>query len=362
MLQYPEIDLITLVESDLGQGKKSGRWTLFRCPFHDDHKPSFAVTNGDDTRGPGFRCFSCGKHGGPVTWLMEYRKMTLEDAKNALKGNYAHSPRQNAIQPREMPLETPPGAKWQQRACEIVARAEEVLWTNKGAFEGFDWQEIDQETGKPVINKLSALDWLFSRGLTEQTLRAWHIGFIPVDWQDSPEKWGLPSEKKIYLPKGILIPCIVGNNTWYLKIRQPATKPKYIQIPGSKPALYMAQELELHDTAVFCEGEMDALLLWQEAGCFTAIITLGSATNDLNTMTWGLYMLNIHQWFTAYDNDQAGEQGQQKLDWLHPKRLNIPQLKPHDKDITDFFKSGGDISDWLLSEFRRFNTPKEQTQ
>ena len=354
-----QTDLIALVERDLGPGKKSGRWSMFRCPFHQERHPSFAVTNGDKTRGPGFRCYACGKHGGPVTWLMEYHQMTLEDAKQALKGNYAPSLPQKALQPSEMPMETPPGAKWQQRAREIVKRAEDALWSEKGAFEILEWQETDPDTGKTVLKKLSALDWLFSRGLTEKTLRAWHIGYIPVTWHDQPEKWGLQSSKKVFLPKGVLIPGIVGKHAWYMKIRQPAGNPKYIHVPGSKPALYMAQELDLQDTAVFCEGELDALLLWQEAGYLTGVVTLGSANNELNTFTWGLYLLNIHHWYTAYDQDKAGDQGSRKLDKFHARQLNIPRLKPHDKDLTDFFKSGGDLSDWLKSEFRRLNPSQE---
>ena len=70
----PEIDLNALIEHDLGQGRRSGRWTLFHCPFpghaHGDRKPSLAVTNGDGQRGPGWRCFACGRHGGTIKWLM----------------------------------------------------------------------------------------------------------------------------------------------------------------------------------------------------------------------------------------------------------------------------------------------------
>jgi len=39
-----------------------GEWKITTCPFHDDHNPSLSVRL--DTGG--FRCFSCGAHGGDV--------------------------------------------------------------------------------------------------------------------------------------------------------------------------------------------------------------------------------------------------------------------------------------------------------
>jgi hypothetical protein len=198
------------------------------------------------------------------------------------------------------------------------------------------------------------LEWLKYRGLTEQTLKTWHIGYIPSYKDkhamiDSAESWGLKGQP-IVITEGILIPCIIDRDVWYLKIRRPMAKPnKYSQVKGSRPALYMAQTLSTHEMVIFCEGELDALLLWQEAGDLTGVVTLGSAGAALSVATWGINLVHTRARFIAYDADQAGELGKQKLDWLHPRELSIPQLRPLDKDLTDFYLSGGDLRSLVIT-------------
>ena len=87
-------DLISQIERDLGPGKRSGRWVIFHCPFHDDKHPSMGVTNGDERRGPYFRCFaaSCRVLGGPSMCLMEYHRLTYPEALGITRSeNYAMS-------------------------------------------------------------------------------------------------------------------------------------------------------------------------------------------------------------------------------------------------------------------------------
>lgn len=69
-----KLDILAVIESDLGQGKKSGRYHLFCCPFHTDKTPSLAVTP-DDGR---FYCFSCGQSGDVIDWLKQYRKLSYQ--------------------------------------------------------------------------------------------------------------------------------------------------------------------------------------------------------------------------------------------------------------------------------------------
>src|SRR5688572_25699894 len=84
MNTFSNVDLIALVERDLGQGRRSGRWMQFHCPFpghkHGDRNPSLSVSNGDGSRGPIWKCFACGMQGNPAKWLMEFRSMSYSDA------------------------------------------------------------------------------------------------------------------------------------------------------------------------------------------------------------------------------------------------------------------------------------------
>src|SRR5678815_1251125 len=102
----PTFNLVTLIENDLGQGHKSGRWIMFHCPFpghkNGDRRPALAVTNGDNNRGAWWKCFACDKGGGPIKWLMEYRGMSYPDAVSALGGSLASTA---GRPPFEMPIQ-----------------------------------------------------------------------------------------------------------------------------------------------------------------------------------------------------------------------------------------------------------------
>jgi len=342
-----DFDLIGQIERDLGPGRRYRRWTVFRCPFHHpDRHPSFAVTNGDG-RGPHWRCFSaaCGKHGSLVMWFEEYHQMSREEALEAVKGKIREPILDN--------LNYPAGPKWQERAWKLVEWAQSNLWEEPGSC-AIDWPVIDEVTGELVTRKLSALDWLLSRGVSAQTMKIWKIGYIPAGpygggWREKAEKWGLKGE--VFIAQGILIPCIIGDDIWYLKIRRPKMKPhKYSQVRGGKPALYLAQSLEGQEAVIFCEGELDALLLWQEVGDLAGVVTLGSAAAEFSVANWGLYLIHTQRRYLAYDADQAGQAGSDKLAWLRPQQLEIPQLKPGDKDLTDFHQSGGDLRSLVISQ------------
>jgi DNA primase len=341
MNPHTHIDLIALIESDLGQGqsKQGGRKMLFHCPFpghtHGDKHPSLDVINSPI---PFWKCWACGKQGSALKWLMEYRGLSYADALKALK-----IPAGPNFRRQEAPIQqpdNPPGQAWQVRAWAFIEWAESVLWSARGK---------------------DVLAWLRSRGLSDESIRAARLGYIPMDDLENPEVWGTPNDdiRSIYFYAGLLIPGIIGGKVWYLKMR-PAhphgEMPKYLNIRGSKSAsLYGADCIVNGLPAIFCEGELDAILLRQEVKELASVMTLGSATNELNVATWGIYLVqkNIPFYVIAYDVDSAGNGGANKLSWLHAaKRLHIPILRKGDKDLTDFHKSGGNLYSLIESVLR----------
>ena len=46
------------------------------CPFHDDNRPSFDV----DPRRQRYRCWSCGKHGDVISFVMEQDRVSFTEA------------------------------------------------------------------------------------------------------------------------------------------------------------------------------------------------------------------------------------------------------------------------------------------
>lgn len=52
--------------------------TVIKCPFHPDSRPSFNI----DIENQKFKCFSCGKGGGYISFYHEYHISVVEDDKN----------------------------------------------------------------------------------------------------------------------------------------------------------------------------------------------------------------------------------------------------------------------------------------
>lgn len=72
-------DLVSLVGQylQLSRGRKAYKGT---CPFHDDPAQSLMVSPDKNI----FKCFGCGKEGGPVEFLMDIEVIKLEEAVNQL--------------------------------------------------------------------------------------------------------------------------------------------------------------------------------------------------------------------------------------------------------------------------------------
>lgn len=347
-------DFIQLVAHDLRQKPvKRGKNYFFKCPFHGEGKEktgSLKISNGSNTHNPGFYCFSCNAHGGAVGYFLK-RGHTLEDARK-LSGAEP-----GVFIPHAEPLEPPdqpPAPRWQQRAAEFLAYTRKQFSTFAQTRDAeVPFQITHRETGEKIVKRLVPIEWWVDRGLSVSTGEDWGIGYNPKDIYDTRENWGLPPDPekpRIWIPQGFVIPCKVGDSIWYIKIRRPRGDPKFIHIPGSVPALYMAEHLEWYDTVIFTEGEFDALLLWQEACVVAGAATLGAATERLNVATWGLHLLYPKQRFTAYDLDSAGKQGADELARFRFQRLDVPKVRAFDKDITDYHLSTGRLKEWVIDQ------------
>jgi DNA primase len=312
-----DYDLRRIVEQDLGcPPVRSGRASLYRCPFHNEKKGYSLAVWAD-----GYRCFGkCDTSGDLFDWLMIYRRLSFYDALTAL----GHYPRgQRPVRPQIQTVASePPPESWQRTARDVVSIAEDMLWSSEGE---------------------SALNYLMEqRGLTTATIRKARLGYIPGDFRGWREISGLN------VPCGIYIPWFAAGALWAVKVRRAYGMPKYVQIVGgSTHGLYNADSLCLNTIALFCEGEFDALVVQQEAGKLVSPVTLGSATARLTARWYGM-LVGHRTILVAYDRDEAGRRGADRLLSLSPRFKALCLLDG--KDITDFYLSGGDLYSWIYSE------------
>lgn len=339
-------DLLTEVGKDCGEGRQSGRWVLFSCPFpghkNGDHNPSLAVTP-DNGR---YHCFACGQSGDVLTWLVDYRKMTWKDITDLAGGVTQPTPTARKVQPQPQPQPSgPPPAIWQARGLAFVDYCERQLWGDPGA-------------NHKVFGDLSPLEYLHQkRGLTDKTIKYYRLGYNPRGAHDPFASWGLPGDpgkKGVWLDPGITIPWLIGGALWGVNIRRPAGDPKYRKVAGSQAALFGADSLRGAEIVLLTEGELDCILCDQEIGDVAGVATLGSATKRLDVATWGHVLLPARAILAAYDLDPAGRAGLTALARAtHIHAVRVPALRPGDKDITDYHQAGGDLWQWLKHNLNR---------
>ncbi len=87
------------------------------------------------------------------------------------------------------------------------------------------------------------------------------------------------------------------------------------------------------------------MLLDQEAGDLVSIATFGSASVREIPYKWIATLLSCRRIFITGDNDHAGEEFMSALSGFSC-RFRCIQV-PEGKDITQFWKNGGNLRDWV---------------
>jgi len=167
--------------------------------------------------------------------------------------------------------------------------------------------------------------------------------------RESEERGG-----NIWLPRGVVIPCRVKDELWYVKIRRPAQDTKYVHVTGSKAALFgtrtLRREGEHLPVAVMTEGEFDAMLLHQDAGDLVAAVTLGSAAGRLR-LQWMWMLAGCKRILVCYDSDDAGEHGAAAIaERSERTRIARPVGAT---DLTEMQRRGGDLRSWVRCQLKK---------
>lgn len=332
-----DTDPLALAEQYTTLRRKDSKEYCGPCPVCKQGKDCFSV----QPEARRWLCRKCteGKWRDVIALYRGITGATFAEAVTALTGALPPAPTTRRVEP-EPKHEGPPDSLWQAKAQALIAEAEAALWRADNA---------------------RAVCWLNARGLADETLRHWHVGLIDRDRRERPEAWGLESQRpndSIWIPRGILIPCIVNGAIWYVKIRRPVGEPKYIQIRGGGPALFMADTLPPAREACITEGEFDSMLLWQCLQHATnprwrslGVATLGSKSTRLDLDHWARYLYHIRHLVIMYDQDGESEEAKRYWQEIAGRAfvLRWQNIREGDKDLTDFHNSGGrllDLASW----------------
>jgi hypothetical protein len=249
----------------------------------------------------------------------------------------------------------PPNPTWRERCEQFITWAEANLDKHPGALAYLETE----------------------RGLSPETIRAFRLGYNPTNLYDAPARWGLDG-KKIWLPRGIVIPGFSGEQPWYVKIRRPlagdalgeyigAWTPKDgledVKFGGPRGGLSCLFRLELRGhmpVLLLTEGEWDAMLVWEYAPDLCDAATLGGAASKLDLLDLSL-LTRYAAIIAVYDDDAAGDKGRAYLSELQKKIPRIRVVHPPAHDLTDFWKSGGAPSSHSGQALRQWLTGQVST-
>lgn len=131
------------------------------CPFHNEKSPSFTVSEERQM----FHCFGCQKGGDVFTFLMEMEGLEFREALETLaeRTGVALKKTEHKTQSTEHTEEVDKGRIYELLDISVKFY-EKQLWEGQG--------------------KENALKYLRDRGMNEDILKTFHIGFSPSGWEN----------------------------------------------------------------------------------------------------------------------------------------------------------------------------------
>lgn len=149
------LDTANIVEvvSDFVSLKRRGANYIGLCPFHNERTPSFSVSPAKGI----CKCFSCGKGGSAVNFIMEHEQMTYWEALRYLARKYH-------IEIQEHELTDEERREQSERQT--------LLSVNEFAMKHFEERMKQTDEGRDV-----GLAYFRHRGISDAAIERFHLGF-----------------------------------------------------------------------------------------------------------------------------------------------------------------------------------------
>jgi DNA primase len=276
------------------------------CPFHSEKTPSFFISSARQT----YHCFGCNRGGDVISFVEEIEGLDFSGALKILA---------------------------ERAGIELTRERSEAKNERAEIYRALD---LATKFYEAVLLKFpDALEYLKGRGLEDETIQQFHIGFAPDEWralsdfltkkgisEQAMERAGLivRSQKGIYdrFRSRIMFPIMDSSGrviAFSGRIHNESTgktlgasgSAKYVNSPETEIfhksrilfGLYQArEELRREDRAVLVEGQMD-LILSHQAGIKNAVASSGTALTIDHLALIKRFTKNLT---LALDADKAG--------------------------------------------------------
>ncbi|WP_412523167.1 DNA primase [Shewanella chilikensis] len=328
-------DIVDLIDHKVPL-KKAGKNYSACCPFHSEKSPSFTVSRDKQF----YHCFGCGAHGNAIDFIMEYDRLEFLDAIEELASQLG----------LEVPRENNPN----RRRDEGLSRD---LYQLMEEANRYYQSQLRQHQDKQKV-----LDYLAFRGLSDQVVERFGIGFAPDGWDGLLSRYRSQQESQDkLLTAGMIISNDNGKrydrfrDRLMFPIRDRRGRviafggrvlgdgtPKYLNSPET-PIFHKGNELyglyELKQAhreprqVLIVEGYMDVVALAQ-FGVDYAVASLGTSTT---AEQFQLLLRSAKEVVCCYDGDNAGKEAAWRA-----LETALPLLKPGDTVRFMFLPQGED--------------------
>lgn len=145
-------DIVDVV-SDFVKLRRSGANYKGLCPFHNERTPSFSVNRARNI----CKCFSCGKGGSPVNFIMEHEQLSYQEALRYLARKYNIEIVEKEQSPEEQQAQND---------------RESMLAVNEFALNEFRRNLLETDAGRDL-----ALAYFRHRGLNDAMIERFRLGY-----------------------------------------------------------------------------------------------------------------------------------------------------------------------------------------
>ena len=295
-------DIVDVISSYVNLKKKGNSYSAC-CPFHHEKTPSFHVSREKQM----YHCFGCGVGGNVYTFLMEHENYSFPEAVEALAERAGVKLPEQSMSPEA------------KKQADERSRIKDMNRLAAGYFHYL----LRTDHGK------HALEYLTERGLTEETINKFALGFSDV-YRDDLYKY---LKSKGYKDEELKNSGLVkfdekygASDQFWNRVMYPIvdTNNRVIGFGGrvmgdGKPKYINTQETLVFDKSrnlyglnlakksrrsgiIFCEGYMDVISMHQ-AGFDNAVASLGTALTPGQVNLIKRYTDHV---YLAYDSDEAG--------------------------------------------------------
>jgi DNA primase len=339
-----QADIVRVVQDYVQLKKKGANW-MACCPFHKEKTPSFSVSPAKEI----FYCFGCHKGGSVFTFVMEIERVAFPEAIKIVADKVG------------MPLpKMVDDGRFEARRQE----ADLVIQLNSWAMDW--WQQQLESSSEGRI----AREYLKERELTEETQKAFRLGYAPDSWealssylrhqgatQEHIDRSGLVVKKdeggsydrfrgRLMFPvldvQGRPIAfggrTLKGEDAKYINSPETAAYVKGRNLFGLN---LTRDEIRRHGFAILVEGFLDLIVPYQ-FGVRNVVASLGTALTADQVKLLSRFARKV---VVNYDGDRAGVQAAKKsIEILLAEDLEVKVLVlPDNADPDEYIRKFGVI-------------------